>query len=102
MGCDTIRTGTLGVATDPHATLHYAHTKHKSQMFNQQQIALVLSKVEEVSKLETADDDIDVENEFFDPCDHFGGNFDDAYHGGRRTGRIEFARELMNMLTSGI
>ena len=70
-------------------------------MFNQQQIALVLSKIEEVSKLETADDEIDFDNgEYFDPCDHFGGNFDDAYYGGQETGRIEFARELMEMLTS--
>ena len=69
-------------------------------MFSQQQIALALSKIEEVSKLETADDDIDVENEYFDPWDHFGGNFDDTYAGGVETGRIEFARELMTMLTS--
>lgn len=71
-------------------------------MFNQQQIALVLSKIEEVSKLETADDDIDVGNEFFDPYDHFGGNFNDTFAGGAETGRIRFARELMEMLTSGI
>lgn len=69
-------------------------------MFNQQQITLVLSKIEEVSKLETADDDIDVENECFNPYEHFGGNFDDTYEGGVETGRIEFARELMKMLTS--
>jgi len=70
-------------------------------MFSQQQIALVLSKIEKVSKLETVEDEIDFDNgDYFVPSDHFGGNFDDVYFGGHETGRIEFARELMKMLTS--
>lgn len=77
----------------------YTESQH-TKMFNQQQIAKVLSQIEAVSKLETAEDGIDVGNEWFDPCDHFGGNFDDAYNGGVENGRIEFARELMAMLTS--
>lgn len=77
----------------------YTEPQH-TKMFNQQQIAQVLSKIEKVSKLETADDGIDVGNEWFNPYDHFGGNFDDTYVGGVETGRIVFARELMAMLAS--
>jgi hypothetical protein len=68
-------------------------------MFSQQQIALVLSKIEEVSKLKTVEDDYDSGNgEFYNPAD--GGNFDDAYADGVDTGQIDFARVLMKMLTS--
>lgn len=68
-------------------------------MFNQQQITLALSKIEEVSKLKTVEDDNDFKSgEFYNPSD--GGNFDDTYADGVDTGRIEFARDLMALLTS--
>ena len=34
----------------------------------------------------------------FDPADAFGGNFDDAYEGGKQKGREEFARELLKLI----
>lgn len=68
-------------------------------MFSQQQIALVLSKIEKVSKLQTVEDNDYFENgEVYSPS--YSGNFDDAYNEGERTGYISFARELMKMLTS--
>jgi hypothetical protein len=74
-------------------------------MFNQQQIALVLSKIEEVSRLEHHQDNDDFENgEFYNPGDN--GNYDrdyhyqDAFEDGLSSGRIDFARELMTLLTS--
>ena len=33
--------------------------------------------------------------EEFNPCDKSGGNFDDAYEGGKEAGRAELAREIM-------
>lgn len=33
--------------------------------------------------------------EDFNPYDHSGGNFDDAYEGGKAAGRAELAREIM-------
>lgn len=68
-------------------------------MFNQQQIALVLSKIEEVSNLEHHQDNDDFENgEFYNPADN--GNYDDAFDAGLASGRIDFARELLSLLTS--
>jgi len=68
-------------------------------MFSQQQIALVLSKIEEVSKLKHIQDDDDFENdEFYNPADN--GNFDDAFEDGLVSGRIGFAREIMRLLTA--
>ena len=68
-------------------------------MFSQQQIALALSKIEEVSKSKHHQDDDDFENdEYYNPSD--GGNFDDAFEDGLVSGRIDFARELMNLLKS--
>jgi hypothetical protein len=68
-------------------------------MFNQQQIALALSKIEEISKLNHLQDDDDFENdEYYNPADN--GNYDDAFYDGVKCGRIEFARELMNLLKS--
>ena len=67
-------------------------------MFNQQQIALALS-IEEISKLNHLQDDDDFENdEYYNPADN--GNYDDAFYDGVNCGRIEFARELMNLLKS--
>jgi len=31
----------------------------------------------------------------FCPCDYSGGNFDDAYEGGRETGKTMLARQLL-------
>lgn len=68
-------------------------------MFSQQQIALVLSKIEEVSKLTHCQDDDDFENdEYYCPADN--GNFDDAFEDGRKVGEVDFARDLLAMLTS--
>ena len=68
-------------------------------MFSQQQIALALSKIEEVSKFKHLQDDDDFDNgEFYNPADN--GNFDDAFDDGLVSGRIDFARELMGLLTS--
>ena len=69
------------------------------QMFSQQQIALVLSKIEQIAELKHLQDDDDFENaEFYNPADN--GNFDDAFEDGVSCGRIDFARELMVLLTS--
>lgn len=35
------------------------------------------------------------DEEFFDPSDWFGGNYDDAYSGGITTGEIEMARRVL-------
>lgn len=68
-------------------------------MFSQQQIALVLSKIEETAKRTHCQDDDDFESgEFYNPADN--GNFDDAFEDGVNCGYIEFARELMSLLTS--
>ena len=68
-------------------------------MFSQQQIASVLSKIEEVSKLEHHQDNDDFETgEFYYPSDN--GNFDDAFEDGLYSGRINFARQLLAMLTA--
>ena len=68
-------------------------------MFSQQQIASVLSKIEEVSKLEHHQDNDDFETgEFYSPADN--GNFDDAFEDGLYCGRINFARQLLAMLTA--
>ena len=66
-------------------------------MFSQEQIALVLSKIEQTAKLEHVQDDDDFENgEFYNPADN--GNSDDAFEDGVDVGRIDFARELMILL----
>ena len=68
-------------------------------MFSQQQIALALSKIEQTAELKHVQDDDDFENgEFYNPADN--GNFDDAFEDGVNCGRIDFARELMILLTS--
>jgi hypothetical protein len=68
-------------------------------MFSQQQIALALSKIEQMSELKHLQDDDDFENdEYYNPADN--GNYDDAFYDGVNCGRIEFARELMNLLKS--
>lgn len=68
-------------------------------MFSQEQIALVLSKIEQTAKLEHVQDGDDFENDdFYNPADN--GNFDDAFADGENCGRIDFARELMILLTS--
>ena len=38
------------------------------------------------------------ESEFFDVQDFCGGNFDDAYEGGRNTGEVELARRVLQEL----
>jgi hypothetical protein len=68
-------------------------------MFSQQQIALVLSKIEQTAKLKHLQDDDDFENdEYYCPADN--GNFDDAFEDGLKCGEIDFARELLHLLTS--
>ena len=68
-------------------------------MFSQQQIALVLSKIEQTAELKHIQDDDDFENDdFYNPADN--GNFDDAFADGANCGRINFARQLMVLLTS--
>lgn len=68
-------------------------------MFSQQQIALVLSKIEKVAELTHCQDDDNFETgEFYSPADN--GNFDDAFEDGVNCGRIDFARELMILLTA--
>lgn len=37
-------------------------------------------------------------DEYFNPDDYAGGNIDDAYAGGVRTGEIELAREVLMAL----
>lgn len=59
-------------------------------MFSQEQINRALCQIEKVSKLVHCQDD------------EFNGNFDDAFHVGLESGRIDFARELMIILTSEI
>jgi len=64
-------------------------------MFSQEQIARALSQIEEVAKLDHCQDDDE-----YNPGDN--GNFDDAFQDGLESGRIDFARELMIILTSEI
>lgn len=66
-------------------------------MYNNQQISLVLSKIQEVAELKHLQDDDNFETgEFYNPADN--GNYDDAFEGGVKCGRIDFARELMVIL----
>ena len=68
-------------------------------MFSQEQIARALSHIEEFSKLDHCQD----EDEFGDPYNPGdNGNFDGAFNDGLESGRIDFARELMIILTSEI
>jgi hypothetical protein len=64
-------------------------------MFSQEQIARALSQIEKVAKLDHCQDDDE-----YSPDDN--GNFDDAFQDGSESGRIDFARELMIILTSEI
>lgn len=67
-------------------------------MYNNQQIAQVLSKVQEVAELKHLQDDDDFENDnYYNPADN--GNYDDAFEDGVKCGRIDFARELMTLLS---
>ena len=71
----------------------------KSPMFSQEKIALVLSKIEQTANHKHLQDDDDFENdEFYNPADN--GNFDDAFADGLKCGEIDFARQLMFLLTS--
>lgn len=38
------------------------------------------------------------EDEYFDPQDMFGGNFDDTYDGGVRDGEISLARDVLDSM----
>jgi hypothetical protein len=68
-------------------------------MFSQEKIALVLSKIEQTANHKHLQDDDDFENdEFYNPADN--GNFDDAFEDGLKCGEIDFARQLMCLLTS--
>lgn len=68
-------------------------------MFNQQQIALALSTIESVAKIEHHRDNDDFETgKCYDPSET--GNFDDTFEEGLYSGRIDFARQLMAILTS--
>jgi len=70
-------------------------------MFSQEKIALVLSKIEQTANQKHLQDDDDLENDEFynyNPADN--GNFDDAFEDGLKCGEIDFARQLMCLLTS--
>ena len=68
-------------------------------MFSQEQINRALCHIEKVAKLDHCQDD-DEFDDCYNPGDN--GNFDDAFHDGLESGRIDFARELMIILTSEI
>jgi hypothetical protein len=68
-------------------------------MFSQEQIARALCHIEKISKLDHCQDD-DEFDDCYNPGDN--GNFDDAFQDGLESGRIDFARELMIILTSEI
>ena len=42
-------------------------------------------------------DDLE-EDEYFDPQDHYGGNFDDAFSGGMQAGEAFAARLVLSMI----
>ena len=64
-------------------------------MFSQEQIDRALCHIEKVAKFDHCQDEDD-----YNPGDN--GNFDDAFNDGLESGRIDFARELMIILTSEI
>jgi len=68
-------------------------------MFSQKQIAAVLSEIERTSNLTHCQDDDDFEKGQFYCPDH-NGNFDDAFQDGCAAGEINFARKLLNLLTT--
>ena len=70
----------------------------KTYSLDQNLINELIEKLEKTAVKKTAEDrafDIDNAEEFFNPCDAFGGNYDDAYYGGIETGGIESAREIL-------
>jgi hypothetical protein len=52
-----------------------------------------IKKLKDAARRETWDDADD-----FNPCDHSGGNFDDAYFGGQADGETHLAREILDKL----
>lgn len=56
-------------------------------------ITKIRERIEKLAKKQTRDEDGD-----FCPMDWFGGNFDDAYNGGKDDGHVELAKELMAIL----
>lgn len=61
---------------------------------NTEKLAKVIALIEKTANYETHTDD----NEYFNPMDYSGGNFDDCYQLGCSDGEINFARELMTIL----
>lgn len=55
-----------------------------------------IEKLKALAKKKTCEDNNT--EEFFDPSDWFGGNFDDAYSGGVNTGTIDMARQVLTEL----
>jgi hypothetical protein len=56
-----------------------------------------IEKLKKLAKKKTCEENS--EEEFFNPSDWFGGNFDDAYSGGVRTGEIDMARQVLKELS---
>lgn len=55
-----------------------------------------IEKLKKIAKGKTCEDNNT--EEFFDPSDWFGGNFDDAYAGGVNTGTVDMARQVLTEL----
>lgn len=55
-----------------------------------------IEKLKKLAKQKTCEENSD--EEFFNPSDWFGGNYDDAYNGGVTTGEILTAREVLDAL----
>jgi hypothetical protein len=55
-----------------------------------------IEKLKKLAKLKTCEENS--EEEYFNPSDWFGGNYDDAYAGGVTTGTIDMARQVLTEL----
>lgn len=56
-----------------------------------------LAQLREIAQQFDPFSDLD-EGECFDPQDHYGGNFDDAFSGGMQAGEAGIARMVLSMI----
>ena len=57
----------------------------------------IIERLKNIAKRQTWEDGL-AEDEYLNPQDFSGGNFDDAYAGGTRTGETDVARMVLREL----